>query len=949
MLKVNKHNIYFLKGGGEMGSLIAEKDWSNSSLGPIETWPPSLCTSLNIILHSKLPMLVFWGPEYLCFFNDAHKPSLGDDGKHIAVLGEPTETSFPESWDFIKPLFDKVYTTKDGLFLENQLIPIFRNGKIEDAYWTVNYSPLIDSEGNSEGLFVTSIESTQKVREIAIAEEVDNRFKASIKQAPVSIGVYRGPELIVEMVNDNFLELADVKENDIIGKPLFEALPESRDGLENILKKVYQTGETFQGTEFPVKVERHGSTELGYFNFICQALREDNDEISGTIGIAIEVTELVKAKHALSESEKKFRNLVMHSPVPMAVFRGKNHTVELANEAMINTIWRKKEEVILGRDIIDIFPELKDQKFIPLLDKVLATGIPYQEKEALAIVVGDDGMRKLYVDIDYSPLIDSNNTIEGLILTVIDVTENVISRKKTEEAETRLRLATEAAEMATFELDLIDKRIIYSPRLMEIFGHDQSSNLSHEEMRNQIHPEDIDPIVRKAFTTAFETGIFHYEARLITPSKEIKWIRTEGKIYYDDQEKPIKLIGVVRDITDDKINQQVLLESEQKFRLLADSMPQQIWIADPEGNLNYFNQAVFKYSGMDLEEILEKGWLDIIHPDDREENVNQWKNSIETGEDFLFEHRFRRHDGSYHWILSKAIPQRDEEGNIQRWVGASTDIQDQKKFASELEQKVKERTRMLKETNEKLENSIAELQKMNVELQSFAYVSSHDLQEPLRKIQTFISRIAEKENDTLSDSGKNYFGRIQDSANRMQNLIKDLLAYSRTNTSGKEFKSMNLNEIIEEAQLDLMEKLDEKKGVIEIGNMCEVSIIPFQFVQLMSNLISNSIKFSLPGVPPKIKINSTEVNGKEIQDLDLLPFKDYCHITFSDNGIGFDTEHKDKIFEVFQRLHGKNDYEGTGIGLAIVKKIVLNHDGFIKASSMPNKGVTFDIFIPMEQ
>ena len=254
----------------------------------------------------------------------------------------------------------------------------------------------------------------------------------------------------------------------------------------------------------------------------------------------------------------------------------------------------------------------------------------------------------------------------------------------------------------------------------------------------------------------------------------------------------------------------------------------------------------------------------------------------------------------------------------------------------------------MKESNEKLEDSIEELQKMNVELQSFAYVSSHDLQEPLRKIQTFISRILEKDRDTLTDSGKNYFGRIQDSANRMQNLIKDLLSYSRTNITGNEFKKVNLNDIIEEAQLDLKEKLDAKNGSMHIGDMCEVTIIPFQFVQLMSNIISNSIKFSVTGIPPHIKITSKEIMGEDMEDFNLMPQVRYCHITYSDNGIGFESEYKDKIFEVFQRLHGKNEYEGTGIGLAIVKKIIMNHDGFISAKGKPNRGVTFDIFIPVE-
>lgn len=943
------NNVSFLNEDSEMGRLIKGKDWTKTTLGPIETWPQSLCTTLSIILHSKQPMLIFWGQDYLCFFNDAHIPSLGLDNKYISVLGQPTQLSFPEAWDFIMPLFNEVYETQKGLYLENQLIPILRNGRMEDAYWTVTYNPIISSNGTTEGVFVTSNESTSMIMEKLITAEVDERFRSAVKQAPVSIGVYRGEDFIVEMVNDAYLELADLEEQDLLEKPLFDSIPEARKGTEDILKHVYKTGETYKGTEFPITINRHGITDIGYFNYICQALKKNDGEIFGTIGVAIEVTELVNAKHALLESERKFKNLVMQSPIPMTVFKGKKHSIELANEAMINNIWRKKEKDVLGKELLEVFPELIEQKFIALLDEVLETGTPYKEKEALAYVMGDNGMRKFYVDIDYSPLIGKDNIIEGLIVTAVDVTEKVTSLKKIEEAETRLRLATEAAEMATFELDLTHRNIIYASRLAEIFGHARNANLTHEEMREQIHPDDITPIVLKAFQEAFKTGIYFYEARLITPANEIKWIRTHGKIYYDDEGNPRKLIGVVRDVTDDKINQQILLESEQKFRLLADSMPQQIWIADAKGTLNYFNKAVFKYTGSDLEELLDTGWLDIIHPEDRDENMRLWTESVKTGKDFILEHRFRRHDGSYHWILSKATPQRDEHGTIQRWVGASTDIQEQKMFSQELEKKVKERTVLLKESNEKLVDSIEELQKMNVELQSFAYVSSHDLQEPLRKIQTFISRINEKEHNNLSDSGKNYFGRIQESANRMQNLIKDLLAYSRTNSNVNEFKKVNLNEVIEEAQLDLKEKLDAKGGTMEIGGLCEVTIIPFQFVQLMSNLISNSIKFSIPGVPPKIKINSTEVMGEDIADLNLLPHIKYCHITYTDNGIGFDSEYKDKIFEVFQRLHGKNEYEGTGIGLAIVKKIITNHDGFISATGIPNKGVTFDIFIPIEQ
>ena len=161
-----------------------------------------------------------------------------------------------------------------------------------------------------------------------------------------------------------------------------------------------------------------------------------------------------------------------------------------------------------------------------------------------------------------------------------------------------------------------------------------------------------------------------------------------GRIFYDEQKSPAVLVGTCRDITSEKRFQQQLEEREQKFRLLADSMPQLVWTSDLKGNLNYFNQSVYDYSGLSPEQIDKEGWLQIVHPDDREANIKAWVKTIATGDDFIFEHRFRKHDGEYRWQLSRAIPQKDEHGKIQMWVGTSTDIEDQKTFTQELEKQV---------------------------------------------------------------------------------------------------------------------------------------------------------------------------------------------------------------------------------------------------------------------
>ena len=263
-----------------------------------------------------------------------------------------------------------------------------------------------------------------------------------------------------------------------------------------------------------------------------------------------------------------------------------------------------------------------------------------------------------------------------------------------------------------------------------------------------------------------------------------------------------------------------------------------------------------------------------------------------------------------------------------------------------LEKAVEKRTNELKKVNETLEESNFSLQILNKELESFSYIASHDLQEPLRKIQAFANRIMESEN-TLSDKAKDYFNKIQNGAQRMQALIEDLLSFSSVhNIKGKKLIKTNLNVIIEEVKTELNEVIEVKNATVRVSELCDVKIIPYQFRQVMLNLISNALKFSVPGKPPVISIKSSHVKYSKINVAGLPPLKEYCRIVIADNGIGFEDRYKEKIFEIFQRLHDKDDYPGTGIGLAIVKKIIENHNGIVTAKGELGKGATFEIYIP---
>lgn len=245
--------------------------------------------------------------------------------------------------------------------------------------------------------------------------------------------------------------------------------------------------------------------------------------------------------------------------------------------------------------------------------------------------------------------------------------------------------------------------------------------------------------------------------------------------------------------------------------------------------------------------------------------------------------------------------------------------------------------------NEKLlEMKNKELERQNIELASFAYISSHDLQEPLRKIQLFASRILFHEKSNFSDSSLGYFQSITNAANRMQHLIESLLNYSSMDASEIHFIPTDLNGVIDEIKNNMTEILEKRNARVDVAKLPTLPVIPIQFQQLMTNLISNGIKYSREDVDPVIKINA------EIVSLEEFAGKQFWKINIADNGIGFQQEYEHKIFELFKRLHGKTDYEGTGIGLAICKKIVQKHDGFIRAVGTPGVGAIFSIYLPIK-
>ena len=338
--------------------------------------------------------------------------------------------------------------------------------------------------------------------------------------------------------------------------------------------------------------------------------------------------------------------------------------------------------------------------------------------------------------------------------------------------------------------------------------------------------------------------------------------------------------------------------------------------------------------------------LNRFHPDDRPIRDAAIKDSHHFGS-MKYEARIIWPDGSVHWINVFGKILSDDALNILRMYGTVVDITSQKNFLEELEKKVFERTQSLNQTNLALEQSIGELEQSNAELASFNYIASHDLQEPLRKIIAFSKRIEDMEQQGLSATAKDYFNRIIQATSRMQNLIDAFLSYSQTTNLSAAMEPVDLNKVFREVKNDFADKIEQKNVSIESNSLPVIAGIPLQISQVFTNLIGNAIKYSRTGIDPKIEILAEKCNGGG------LPFEGvdaqgaYWKISIGDNGIGFDQTYQHQIFELFQRLHNRQEYAGTGIGLAICKKIMRNHKGFISATGTKDAGATFSMYFPV--
>ncbi|AWG23123.1 hypothetical protein FFWV33_17105 [Flavobacterium faecale] len=500
------------------------------------------------------------------------------------------------------------------------------------------------------------------------------------------------------------------------------------------------------------------------------------------------------------------------------------------------------------------------------------------------------------------------------------------------------------SEFGTWEWEMHDNSLIYSDNLYRILGVEpQSFVATNEKFLEFVHPEDIkhvDDIIQKIMDN-HELPYSYF--RIIRADGAIRNLRATGKLFVDERGNKL-ILGVTEDITNEsnktdllKTNYDDLIKVNNDLKIFDQSSKQAEILGNYGSWILHFDNLEVSYSDNRFRLLGHKPqsfkpsielFIDFVHPEDKQTVEEAF---IKAKADKIFpeiDYKVIRKDGKIRRFKTSGTSFVDLSGR-QSMIGTTQDVTED--YNKSLH---------IKERNKELEQKIKELNEFN-------HVASHDLQEPLRKIQTFISRINDKEKENLSDFGKEYLSRIESASNRMRVLINDLLQYSKTSRSEAQLVPIDLNIVFADSLLELSQNIEDTNAEITNTNLPIINGVDFQMQQLFSNLISNSLKYSKQEIAPIISLSYKIVVAKDEELIKDYSQRKFFKFEFKDNGIGFEQEHAEKIFLLFNRLHGKTEYQGTGVGLAICKKIIENHNGFIYATSALNVGTTFTFYIPV--
>jgi len=861
----------------------------------------------------------------------------------------------PEDKQAREEAYQRAAITGD-LYYEGRTI--WQDGSIHWVRTIGSYT--FDETGKPAHLSGTLQDITEQKQQERSLYETEDRFRSMIDQAPMGIALLMGRELIVEVGNQKIFELWG-KDPRVKGRPILEILPEiENQGFLELLQDVYNKGVPYYGNSFPARLVRNGNLEEGFFDFTYTPLRDRHGTVSGIMVLANEVTLQVQARKKLEESEQRFVNLIQEAPFATALYKGRDMVIEIANEAMIK-LWGRDTSVI-GEKLGEALPELEGQPFLQLLEHVFTTGQAHHEQEARAELLVNGKLSTFYFNYTYKPMRNEYGEIYAILNMAVDVTEQVLARRRLEDSELFAHSIIYNSPVAKMVVSGPEYTIsIVNENVLEILGRD--NDIVGQPLKEAV------PLFWEALCSRLkrvtETG------KTIAGFEEEYQVVKNGRLetgYFNSIFKSLPSVsggyhGVIVtmvDITEQVRNRQRIAEAKEALRGAIELAELGTWEMDVPEDVFYYSERLCQWTGFNPGvPISREAGISVIHPEDRGVVVQAVEQSLQPGSKTPFNAEYRLiHPvtGEERIVHAQGITVFNLEGTPLKLTGTVRDVTKDRQLQAALELEVKKRTSELNLLNKQLTDAVSELaaaneqlRRSNEDLAQYAHVASHDLQEPLRKIRMFSGMLKEKGGAPAENSG--LINKINQSAERMSLLIKDLLDYSRLLKTEDTKKIVDLNVVLSEVLVDFELTIREKGANVQVDTLPVIEAVPLQMNQLFFNLVGNALKFLVADRKPEIRINATLVDGQAIAN--YLPAatagRPYYHIRVSDNGIGFEAKYAQQIFEVFKRLHGKDVYPGSGIGLALCRRIVDNHQGHIFATSEPDAGTTFHVILPVSQ
>jgi len=964
----------FLTGGGEMALRIADHVWSDS-LGPISGWPVSLKTTVGLMLHSPVPLVLLWGTDGIMIYNDAYSEFAGS--RHPSLLGSKVREGWPEVADWNDNVM-KVGLAGGTLSYREQELVLNRRGQMESCWLNLDYSPVIDESGQPGGVIAVVVEITEQVKAARALAQSEQRLQTALS-AGRGIGTWDWDVRSDKVVADErFAHLYGVEPDRAkVGAPLGEFFGAMhRDDSPRVMaevKEAISTGKLFNSTYRLVQPD--GSVR--WVEAEGQCIMDAQGRPQRFPGVTFDVTERVEALAAMRESESRYRSLFESIDAGFCIFEVKFDAAGKVVDLLfleVNPAFAAQTGLtdVTGKLLKTISPN-HEQHRMDAYGEVARTGkqlrLLDQSKaldgrwfEITAFRVGEPGQNRvaaLFENVTQRRQADLVMQQNAERLRFLDELNRETARVQEPDAilavTTRMmgeHLGVSICAYADMDADEDAFTILgdwSAPGSSSIVGHYSLKDFGQKavtelsagrplilnDIAAELPPHEAAtfaaigiaatvcmPLVREGRLTALMA---------IHDKVPRNWTANEMAMMGEVTERSWAHIERARTMA-------VVKASENQFRTMAQAMPNHVWTASPDGLLDWFNQQVYDYSGAKKGSLDGTGWAVIVHPDDVEAAGGQWAKAIETGETYQAEFRLRRADGAWRWHIARALPVKDETGTVLRWIGTNTDIDEQKNSESLLEARLRERSEALAVSEEALRQS----QKMEAVGQLTGGIA-HDFNNLLQGITGALDRVANRIQQGRHNDVDRFLKAAVESANRAAALTHRLLAFSRRQTLDP--KPTDANRLIAGME-ELVRRTMGPNVQVEVvgaGGLWPVRIDPSQLENSLLNLCINARDAMPEGGKLTIETANKWLDERAAKERELPPGQ-YVSLCVTDTGIGMTPEVIARAFDPF--FTTKPLGQGTGLGLSMIYGFVRQSGGQVRIYSEPGQGTTMCLYFP---